>query len=224
MYPANEDTVVYILDMNDRPTDEQMKKILSLLPDERIRRSERYRFEKDRLACLTSFLLLLYGLSDKGITEFPQILKNRYGKPFFAESSLHFNISHCSKAVCCAVSGNNIGADIQDTVTDFESIIGVVMSEREQNLIRSSDDPCITFTKLWSLKESYVKYLGTGLGNNMAETEFLCGDDSFTVHGCRFTVKAFDCCQVSVCTEKEDPVFIKKTLSEYLDSFTGTSL
>ena len=37
------------------------------------------------------------------------------------------------------------------------------MNQSEQDQINASDDPIRTFTELWTRKEAYVKYLGTGI-------------------------------------------------------------
>ena len=42
-------------------------------------------------------------------------------------------------------------------------LIAYTMSEAEQEQINAAQDPIKAFTELWTRKEAYVKFLGTGL-------------------------------------------------------------
>lgn len=209
--------VIYILDMNENITGPQFDRIRSYLPKQRISKSEGYLREKDRNACLTSFFLLVYGLKQYGIYQLPEIATGEYGKPFFKDSSIRFNLSHCDRAVCCGLSFENIGVDIQDTVMNYEDILYPLMSEKEISLIRSHVQPCEAFTRLWCLKESLGKFNGTGISENMSETEILCREDNFSFRNRLFSLARYEDYQVCACTEKYSAVFIQKNISEYLD-------
>ena len=76
---------------------------------ERMKRAERYRFEKDRLLCIGGGLLMRHVV---GIRNESEICYGRYGKPF-APGYPAFNLSH-SGDWCILVKGENeIGADIE---------------------------------------------------------------------------------------------------------------
>ena len=59
--------------------------------------------------------LLLRGLKlEYGIEELPEISFEKYGKPYFLNyPKIHFNISHCDKAVTCILSKRPVGIDVE---------------------------------------------------------------------------------------------------------------
>ncbi len=94
-----------------------------------------------------------------------QIYKNEHGKPVLSDSALSFNISH---------SGNNLamilceqkfcGVDIQiaEKRNRFDDALKSVLTDREFAHLetRGSDDD---FFRLWSLKEAYIKAIGSSI-------------------------------------------------------------
>ena len=47
-----------------------------------------------------------------------------------------------------------------------------VYCENEINLVLNSQSPIDDFTRIWTLKESYVKCIGTGISDNIAKYDF----------------------------------------------------
>lgn len=217
MLHRNNLPVIYILDMQESLTSQQLGRIKKQLPYNRIISSEKFLRQKDRDTCLASFFLLVYGLKKLGISELPAIKTGEFGKPYFTNYNICFNISHCDKAVCCGISEHNIGVDVQDTVTDFDDIISTIMSQRETELISNSHLPSSAFTRLWSLKESFVKFNGTGLTDDVRTIEFLNSENDFQSKGCFFKVTSTPDYQLAACTVDAGTIFIKKSLTEYLE-------
>lgn len=216
MLQQNANPIVYILEMHSIISDDQIIRIKKYLPPERIARAERYRRKKDHDACVAAFFLLIYGLKAIGIKSVPQIGFGKYGKPFFPDVDINFNISHCDKAVCCGISKDNIGVDIQDSITDFEGILRYSMTDKEAQFIHSSADQSSAFTRQWCIKESFLKFNGTGLNYPLDKLEILNSRNSFTYSNCLFTVSPSSDYVVCSCTSGLTPIFIKKDLSEYL--------
>jgi 4'-phosphopantetheinyl transferase len=217
MLSTNDLPVVYLLDMDLPLTSSQLERIKKYIPHDRILSSQKYLLKKDGDACLASFFLLVYGLRMLNINELPQIQKGENGKPFFTDSNICFNISHCDKAVCCALSMQNIGVDVQDTVNGFDDILGSTMSDREIELIRSADSPSEAFTRLWTLKESFVKFDGSGLTDDIRTIEFLNTDNEFLYSNCFFSVEHTSDYHISVCSADKGTRFVRKSLYEYLN-------
>ena len=217
MLHTNDLPVVYLLDMKHPLTYDQLEWIKKFIPHERILSSQKYNLKKDSDACLASFFLLVYGLKMLNIRELPQIKTEENGKPYFTDSNICFNISHCDKAVCCGLSKHNIGVDVQDTVTEFDDIIGCTMSDREIELIRSAQSPSETFTRLWTLKESFVKFDGIGLSDDIRTIEFLNTDNEFIYNNCFFSVEHSPDYHISVCSADKGIHLVRKSLNEYLD-------
>ncbi|MBE6876633.1 MAG: 4'-phosphopantetheinyl transferase superfamily protein [Ruminococcus sp.] len=142
------------------------------LPPERFQKAVRYRRQQDRMLCGSAYFLLKYAVRDFWhLEDVPEICSGTYGKPFFRDKpSCFFNYSHCSAGICCAVSTEEVGADMQNT--ESCDSMQYVMTEQEQQKILSSPNPDAEFTKLWAVKESYYKMLGTGLCEAMKEKDF----------------------------------------------------
>lgn len=102
----------------------------------------------------------------------PQFEYGEYGKPFLAEyKNIFFSISHCNKAVCVAISEKNIGTDIETIRKYSESVVRRVFTEKETSELEKSAEKNKFFFKLWTLKESVVKYNGKGISYGMKNIE-----------------------------------------------------
>ena len=98
---------------------------------------------------------------DYSIDEMPQILKDEYGKPYFENGQLQFNVSHSGEYLAIAISESTVGVDIQAPKNIKEGMYKKIVQANEQELIgekRQTD-----FLRLWTLKESFVKAEGKGL-------------------------------------------------------------
>ena len=100
--------------------------------------------------------LLLYVLRrDFGLDALPAVAEDGRGKPFFpAAGGIHFSLSHTRGRVLCAVSGSEVGADIQLISEKDAPFAARLMSERER------ED--FTLHELWCLREAVYKLTGKG--------------------------------------------------------------
>ena len=96
-----------------------------------------------------------------------------FGKPYLPDySSVHFIISHSGKFVACAVYNKQIGIDIQK-ITPYRSDIAFrTCSNSELLQIKSSYDKSTEFTKIWTVKEAYLKMLGLGIVQGLKTIEY----------------------------------------------------
>jgi 4'-phosphopantetheinyl transferase len=94
------------------------------------------------------------------------IFYNEYGKPYIKNNPLYFNISHSNNITVIAISDKEIGIDIEH-ITFKKNIIDKICTEEEKLLINNAHG----FTKLWVKKESYIKYLGTGLSYGLKNVD-----------------------------------------------------
>ncbi|MGN0690977.1 MAG: 4'-phosphopantetheinyl transferase family protein, partial [Oscillospiraceae bacterium] len=84
-------------------------------------------------------------------------------------------ISHCKGYAVCAVCGRDegaIGVDCEIIRPFREASMRRIFSADEIAMIKDSDSPELLCTRLWTLKEAYVKYTGTGLAGHMRERAF----------------------------------------------------
>lgn len=154
-------------------TAENLSYMESIVPQYRLKRSRSYIKPADRYNCIAAYFLLICSVREKyGYRELPPIAIHPTGKPYFPERGAPcFNLSHCSGAVCCGISSHEIGVDIQDPVRETESILSFAMSEREREVILSSDYPEKECAGIWSMKEAYLKCIGTGLSESMRDID-----------------------------------------------------
>lgn len=87
-----------------------------------------------------------------------------HGKPYLTNyPDIHFNISHCDKAIAVAVSNHEVGVDVEGRRHFSESLLQRAMNDEEQAAIHKSGDPEMEFAKIWTRKEAYFKWTGTGI-------------------------------------------------------------
>lgn len=125
------------------------------------------------------------------------IVKNEHGKPSFKSifrkkldkklnmsSSIFFNISHSSNIVICALYDKEIGVDIEKVNTFKSFIIKKILTDKEREYIEKYKDVeekyREIFFRFWTLKESYLKYKGSGFFKNPLDIEFIISDDNIS--------------------------------------------
>ena len=136
---------------------------------------QRFKFKEDTLRTLCGELIVRYVLrerfkfKDKNI----KFSKNEWGKPYIKNCPIHFNISHAGDFVAYAFSDQEIGIDIEE-IKDIELDIAKNFfspCEYRVLLAQATTDRLDYFYSLWTLKESYIKWLGAGLSTPL---DFFC--------------------------------------------------
>lgn len=105
---------------------------------------------------------------------------NAYGKPYLAEQSLFFNISHQQDMIIIGFSRCEIGVDVQfsEPQRNWRRLAKRCASSQELADLKSESD----FYQLWVLKEAYFKATGQGLAHHMQHTAFkLAGNNYYEV-------------------------------------------
>lgn len=94
-----------------------------------------------------------------------KIARNQYGKPYLVEySNIHFNISHTKGAIACAVSDCPVGIDIERIRKIDFRIVRYFFSQQEKDyVLADTENTDFRFTEVWTKKEAYLKFLGTGI-------------------------------------------------------------
>lgn len=87
-----------------------------------------------------------------------------HGKPYITNyEGIHFNISHCREAVAVAVSVRKVGIDVEGCRQYSDTLLQRAFNDEEQAAIKASDIPESEFARLWTRKEAWFKYTGTGI-------------------------------------------------------------
>ena len=96
-----------------------------------------------------------------------------YKKPYFKYyPEMHFNLSHCAGLAVCLLSDAECGADAEPVRHIRPAVVRKVFSPEEQKMLAVSTEPDRLFTKLWTLKEAYVKAIGKGISFRMQNVSF----------------------------------------------------
>ena len=141
-------------------------------------------------------------INDLGIKD--SLIYNEYGKPYFENSNLFFNMSSSGCYTVLAISNKEVGVDIE-RITMNDSVIDSICTDEEKKIIKNADD----FTIMWTKKESYVKMTGKGLTENLTTVDTL--SNAFYQQ-----ILVDDGYVISVCTALENERAQVKDLSEYL--------
>lgn len=127
-----------------------------------ILRSEDLAVRERRITAAVTLLLLC---EDAGI-EPPTMVISENGKPDFADSPYHFNITHAGKLLVVAIADRPIGVDLEPYVSFREGRRARFLSaftEGERALIEAAPDLDRALIECWVKKEAVLKQSGIGL-------------------------------------------------------------
>jgi 4'-phosphopantetheinyl transferase len=124
-------------------------------------------------------------------TEETPVIKGKMGKPSLASRpDIHYNISHAHGIAACVVSDFECGIDCERVREYRPNVMKRAFSEKEREMVEKAPEDMKEqlFFRLWTLKEAYVKAIGTGISYplNTAEFSFADGGITTNVQGCRF--------------------------------------
>ena len=142
----------------------EFKEQIKLLPT-RWEKVNKIKKEEDRLRSLAAGILLSYGLRKNGIDlDACRLVAGVHGKPQGAGcEGLHFNLSHTGNYAVAVFSDAPVGIDIEHRRTLKQSLLDKCCIEDEQAWIKGQPDKEMAFVRLWTAKESYVKWSGEGI-------------------------------------------------------------
>lgn len=92
------------------------------------------------------------------------IVKNEYGKKYC--DNVFFSVSHSFDKHIIIISDSEIGIDIEKK-RKYNPILYNILSDEELNNLNNND-----FWKYWTLKESFIKYKGLYIDNNIDKIIF----------------------------------------------------
>ena len=129
----------------------------------------RFHYERGQRTCVLAYLLLKRALREEyGITENPLFEYGEHGKPrIVGHPDIHFNLSHCSEAVACAVNSHPVGIDVESVRRYREQLVAYTMNDSEQAQIAAAECPDVAFTRLWTMKEARQKLTGEGISSKL---------------------------------------------------------
>jgi len=171
------------------PTREQWLAATRCITTKELERIHRFVFQRDAKSALVGQLLIRFILSKA----FPQssssfvVERTPYGRPqIISNPSFDFNLSHQYQLVCiagtfdgrvgCDTMEYRVNAPRRDSIESTANLLQREFTPTEYDfIVRTSSDETVRFQhfhRIWSLKESYVKWLGQGVGYPLAQLNF----------------------------------------------------
>lgn len=208
------EVTIYTMDVSPAHDEEYMELLssaVSKLPwEERKEAFFRHKTPEGKRLCAAAGILLFNALLEAGVKDFT-IQTNEHGKPFLVNEPVSFNISHSKDRVVCAIAkcpqnDMSIGVDVEyvrpykEKLFDRCFVSGErVWADSKFGALKNDDE---MFTRLWTLKESFVKMKGVGLIDdpvafNLSETDIFFG--SYQIDGYF----------LSICTNIENIAFFR---------------
>lgn len=130
---------------------------------------------------LRSVLAHYLGVSPAAV----EFLRTDKGKPYLANSDLHFSLSHSGDWAVLAVSkAELVGVDVEaiKTTRDLMGIAESYYHPHEFSHMQSLDSVVQAdyFYRLWTLKEAFFKALGTGISAGLEKVHFVLDAESIS--------------------------------------------
>ncbi len=144
---------------------------LENLPAARRERIRSFRRKEDAIRTLTGDCMVrtLLRQAFGEVADTFAVHTHECGKPYCRERpDFHFNVSHSGDWIICSVSDAPVGADVERVRDIKENVFRKVLNNDEFTWAREcpNDESLKRFHRLWTLKESMIKCLGTGFSLN----------------------------------------------------------
>lgn len=158
-------------------------------------------------------------LKKLGLSPSP-LLKTKEERPYLKDHPLvDFNLSHTEGLAVCALwqvdeaPPPRVGVDTE-RLCSFDPTKLCAFANRffgacERRFVLGSEEPRVAFTHVFTRKEAYAKYLGTGLGAQLSQTD-TCAPDFEKANGVRFYTYREGDYFISLCvssTCEDQPLF-----------------
>ena len=116
----------------------------------------------------------------------PEICVGHRGKPYFADESVHFSISHTKHHVFCVLSDTPVGIDAEELDREINlSLADKILSPAEKAQFDDAKDKKSALLTFWVLKEAAGKCTGEGINGYPNKTNFSLDDPRVqTIDGC----------------------------------------
>jgi 4'-phosphopantetheinyl transferase len=177
------DVHIHYRSIGQMSREEHIEAVAMLSADE-VERAQRLVFPRDRVVYLAAHALLRQVLShyERIPSSAWTFEANSDGKPVLGSphraTSLCFNLTHTTGLVACVVGrARDVGIDVEslDARVDWFEIASRFFSTSEVTSLHScvESERHARFVELWTLKEAYIKAMGTGLSTPLQTFAFV---------------------------------------------------
>lgn len=206
---------VYYADVSPLENDTIFDAAITSLPSIRRKKADNLTKRSAQNLSVGASLVLMHALKEMGYdAHCLEFATQKGGKPYIKNADIHFSITHSLTVAMCAVADSVIGIDAEE-ITDFNPDICkrfFSRAEREQ-IFASGDDDKIknTFFRIWTMKESYVKMTGRGLGGFSA-FDVMLSPTPRIIGGeiCHIKELLLDGYKVSLCAQQDDDISFER--------------
>lgn len=144
----------------------------------------------------------------------PEIESFSGGKPHFPQHpNCHFNLSHSGCYALCAAGTSPVGTDIQIIKNNWrDGLPRRVCSPQQLHWLEQQSCPRRGFTRLWCMKESRVKWDGSGLTHSIRDISIplpRSGEDLYLWDGLWFHLFSGADWEACVCSAEAPPDAIR---------------
>lgn len=156
----------------------------------------RYRLEKlariampdKRRQSIAAELLLIHAVKSvrPGQSLPLELSVGEWGKPELLNADFYFSLSHGDNFVACAVGDSSVGVDIQKLIDYEPRLAARFFTDDEIASVLTAEDKSLEFTRIWAMKESVLKYHGSGMRTPLKSVSVAGGRLNFAPEG-------FDC-------------------------------
>lgn len=160
-----------------------------------------------------------------------QFVIGAHGKPQLAGSSgWHFNKSHSLDCVVVATGANEMGVDIEKIRNARMNVASRYFTSLEQEWLNETKSPEILdqrFYQIWTAKEAYLKFLGTGISYGLQKFNVIKECAGYAIDDDNYSATQLilspihDLYQLAICTAPGVSVEIKNTNRQTFLSYFG---
>ncbi len=158
--------------------------LLKTLSPERVEKFHKQKTNMGKRQCLYGPVLVKKGISELLHIDSSEITFKigDLGKPYAKDlPGISFNVSHTKGMLLCAVSTEGkVGVDVELIRNAPSSVMKRAFHEEEKAYVEEVQDHedlyNRRFFQIWTRKEAYTKYLGTGISSKLSEINTLSSE------------------------------------------------
>ena len=163
---------LYYADFSGRNAEELIERYRDRIDSQRYEKIMRIQAPEARVRSLLGGFLLQTAVkealqSEKEAISLP-LTYGPQGKPYLAEHpNLYFNLSHSGTVAVCALCDEEVGADVQEYRKMKAGVAERFFTAQEKAQLKAlehhGEEYERLFFRMWSVKESYIKFTGLGM-------------------------------------------------------------
>lgn|GEM_PF-202345 len=220
------------VDIEEEVSSQDHDTLLGICSLEKRMEANRFRCESDRKRAVYGEALARYMVAGKIGLSMNELIfdKNRYGKPYIrGQQRIFFNLSHSGRYVICGLDQEEIGIDIEEVKSMDFGIARKFFHANEYTylLSREPEQRMDALFELWTLKESYIKFLGVGLQKPLDAFYFNLEGSSVELHSSDRIPAFIQSCtikgsyKVAVCADSPGPIQVRQISIKDIVSSVG---